>query len=97
MIFKFSWIFKKENNWQERYVNLKTYQKAEFKDKEVDIKIIEQELKFEISKNQEIIEYSPEAFKYLEKICKIIQKRDGGFLIIDYGYLDLKIKNTIHC
>ena len=88
-------FFKKENNWQERYVNLKTYQKAEFNDKEVDIKIIEQELKFEISKNQEIIEYSPEAFKYLEKICKIIQKRDGGLLIIDYGYLDSKIKNTI--
>ena len=84
-----------ENNWKERYVNLKTCQKAEFNDKDIDIKLIEQELKFEISKNQEIIEYSPEAFKYLEKICKVIQKRDGGLLIIDYGYLDSKIKNTI--
>ena len=51
-------FFKKENNWFERYVNLKTYKKAEFNDKEVDIKIIEEELKLEISKDQEIIEYS---------------------------------------
>ena len=30
-----------------------------------------------------------------QTLCKIIEKRDGGLLIIDYGYLDLKIKNTI--
>ena len=88
-------FFKKESKWLERYVNLKSYQKAEFNDKEVDIKIIEQELNFEISKDQEIIEYSPQAFKYLEKICKNIEKKDGALLIIDYGYLDPKIKNTI--
>ena len=76
-------FFKKENNWFERYVNLKTHKKAEFNDKEINIKLIEQELKFEISKDQEIIEYSPEAFRYLEMICKIIEKRDGGLLIID--------------
>jgi len=51
--------------------------------------------KFKISKNQNVIEYSPEAFKYLKIICEIIQKNDGGILIIDYGYLNSKMHETL--
>ena len=38
--------------------------KAEFKEEKIDIEKIEKYLNFEISKNQNIIEYSPDTFKY---------------------------------
>ena len=85
-------LFKREKNWFERFVDL---EKAKFYEKKVNIKQIEKNLKFEISKNQNIIEYAPDAFRYLEKICNIIKKNDGGILIIDYGYLNSKMKNTL--
>ncbi len=69
--------------------------KARFNEKKIDIKIIEKRLNFEISKNQNIIEYSPEAFKYLKSICDGIQKNNGGILIIDYGYLNYKMRETL--
>ena len=61
---------------------------------EIDAPKIEEKLNFEISKNQNIIEYSPNTFKYLKTICDIIQRNDGGILIIDYGYLNSKMSET---
>ena len=81
-------FFKKKDEWVERFVNLKETNNAEFKEQIIDINEIEKNLNFPISKNQEIIEYSPSAFKYLDNICDIIQKNNGGILIIDYGYLE---------
>jgi len=88
-------FFKKKEGWVERFVDLKNLKKAEFKEQKINIKILEQNLNFEISKNQNIIEYSPSAFKYLKIICDIIQKNDGGILIIDYGYLNSKMHETL--
>ena len=88
-------FFKKKKGWIERFVDLKEIDKAEFKEQLVDIDQIEQSLKFAISKNQEIIEYSPSAFDYLENICETIKKNDGGILIIDYGYLNRKMHETL--
>ena len=88
-------FFKKKNGWIERFVNLKHPNKAKFKDIKTNIKKIENNLKFKISKNQNTIEYSPEAFRYLNIICNIVQKNDGGMLIVDYGYSDNKIQNTL--
>ena len=48
-----------------------------------------------ISKDQDIIEYSPSSFKYLKDICEIITKNDGGMLIIDYGYFETKMRETL--
>ena len=42
-----------------------------------------------------MIEYSPNAFKYLEIIANIIEKNEGGILIIDYGYLNQKMQDTL--
>ena len=39
--------------------------------------------------------HSKEAFKYLKIICNLIQKNDGGMLIIDYGYADSKMHETL--
>ncbi len=88
-------FFKKKDGWIERFVDLSNPIKARFKEKRVDIKKIEKDLNFKISKNQSIIEYSPDTFKYLKIICDLIQKNDGGILIIDYGYADSKMHETL--
>ena len=88
-------FFKKKEGWIERFVELKNLKKAEFKEQKVNIKKLEEDLNFEISKNQNIIEYSPESFKYLKTICNLIEKNDGGILIIDYGYLNSKMSETL--
>jgi len=88
-------FFKRKEGWVERFVNFKDEKNAEFKEQLIDIKNIEQNLKFEISKDQEIIEYSPSSFEYLKDISNLIKKNDGGLLIIDYGYLNLKMKETL--
>ena len=88
-------FFKREGEWVERFVNLKSEKKAEFKEQPINIKNIEKDLSFEISKDQEIIEYSPSSFEYLKDISSLIKKNDGGILIIDYGYLNLKMEETL--
>ena len=59
------------------------------------MKKIEKKINFEISKNQNFIEYSDLGFNYLNNISKIIKKNTGGLLLIDYGYIDGKMKNTL--
>jgi len=88
-------FLKKKKDWFERFVDLKEIHKAKFKEHLTDIKKIEKNLKFKISKNQDIIEYSPVSFKYLKDICNIIKKNDGGILIFDYGYLNSKMHETL--
>jgi len=89
-------FFKKKEGWVERFVELKNLKKkAEFKEQKTNIKKLEKSLNFEISKNQNIIEYSPKTFKYLKAICEIIRKKNGGILIIDYGYLNSKMYETL--
>ena len=88
-------FFKKNEGWVERFVNFKKINKAKFKEQLTDIKKIEKKLNFEISKDQNIIEYSPSSFEYLKNICEIIKKNNGGILIIDYGYLNSKMHETL--
>ena len=76
-------------------MNLSDPNKAEFKEEKIDIEKIEKHLNFELSKDQSVIEYSPDTFKYLRTICDLIQKNDGGMLIIDYGYADSKMHETL--
>ncbi len=88
-------FFKKKDVWFERFVNLNDPKKAVFKDEKIDIEKIEKHLNFKISKNQKVIEYSPDTFKYLRIICDLIQENDGGMLVIDYGYSDSKMHETL--
>ena len=85
-------FFKKRGEWFERYVDLK---EVKFTEKKTNIEKIEKKLNFNISKRQNVIEYSPESFTYLKSICEIIKKRNGGILIIDYGYLSPKMHETL--
>ena len=88
--------FRKQRNiWYEKFVNFENYSKASFIEKKTDIKKIERRLNFKISQNQNFIEYSEFGFDYLKNISNIIKKNTGGLLIIDYGYLEKKMKNTL--
>ncbi len=86
---------KKRNIWYEKFVNFENYSKASFIEKKTDIKKIEKKLNFKISQNQNFIEYSEAGFDYLKNISNIIKKSTGGLLIIDYGYLEKKMKDTL--
>jgi len=88
-------FFKKKNLWFERFVDLSNTKKNYFFDKKTDIKKIEKKINIKISNKQEIIEYSPTGIKYLSNIAKIIKKNNGGMLIIDYGYNEVKMQDTL--
>ena len=63
--------------------------------KKIKTKLIEKLIKQKIPKNQKFIEYSPLANEKLSIISKIIKKYNGGLLIIDYGYNDKKMFDTL--
>jgi cyclopropane-fatty-acyl-phospholipid synthase len=86
---------KKENLWLEKFINLKNLNKAFFFEKEVDIKKIEKKIHFKISQGQNFIEYSELGINYLKDIFKIIKINTGGLLLVDYGYTEKKMKNTL--
>jgi len=87
-------FFKINNKWNERFVKIEKKNKC-FINKNSDIKKVEKKLGFKISKNQKIIEYSPLAIEYLKNISKKISGKKGALLIIDYGYLEDSMKDTL--
>jgi len=88
-------FIKKKGKWHERYVKFNNYMKPEYLDIPFDIKKLEKKIKFKISLKQNFIEYSPLASRYLKDITNKINLNNGGILIIDYGYLEREMKNTI--
>ena len=83
------------NLWFEKFVRLKDSRDAQFNEKKINIKDYEKKIDLKLSQNQDFIEYSELGAKYLKDVGKIIKKNSGGFLIIDYGYNENKMKNTI--
>jgi len=88
-------FFKINKKWIERYVQVDKNNSQSFINIDSNIKKIEKKLGFKISNNQKIIEYSPIALEYLRKISKKINNKKGALLIIDYGYLEDSMKNTL--
>jgi len=88
-------FLKKEKKWYERHVEITNDKKLEYLDIPFDMKKFEKEIRFKISYDQEFIEYSPLTSKYLKTIIKKIKLNNGGILIIDYAYLEKKMKNTL--
>ena len=86
---------KKGNSWFERFVNLTDQKNIFFFEKKADIKKIEKKIKFKVSQNQNFIEYSKDGLSYLKSISQIIKRNSGGLLLIDYGYMGKKMKNTL--
>jgi len=86
---------KKKGKWYEKNVKYSKSDEPEFIDTLINIKKIEKKIGFKISRGQKFIEYSPLSIKYLKFISEMIKFKSGGLLIIDYGYTDQKIKNTL--
>ena len=88
--------FKKNKNlWFEKFIKSESEKKFFYYEKKTDIKKFEKKIDFKISKNQDFIEFSEMGLDYLAKISKFIKKNSGGLLLIDYGYTDKKMKNTL--
>jgi len=91
----FKQFIKKDGKWYERNIKFYKLDKPEFLDVLCDINELEGKIGFKIAYKQKFIEYSPTVMKYLKIISKKINLNDGGILIIDYGYWDTLMKNTI--
>ena len=87
-------FIKKENNWYEKYI-INKKQNLDFFEKKIKKEYIEKLLNQKLPKNQNFIEFSPLANKKLSIISKIIKKQNGGLLIIDYGYNNKEMFNTL--
>jgi NADH dehydrogenase [ubiquinone] 1 alpha subcomplex assembly factor 7 len=88
-------FFKKKNIWFEKFVYLDANKNLSFIYEKINIKKINKKINFKISEKQDFIEYSPLGLKYLKNIFKLIKKNTGGLLIIDYGYISKKMKDTL--
>ncbi len=88
-------FIKRKNIWYEKFVKFKNKNKYYFYEKKIDIKKIEKKINLKISHNQNFIEYSELGLNYLKNISKIIKDNSGGLLLIDYGYNEKKMKNTL--
>ena len=87
-------FIKLDNLWFERFVSINE-KKNFFFDKKFDMKKFEKKINLKISHKQNFVEFSEIGMDYLTNISNIIKKNKGGILIIDYGYLDKKMKNTL--
>jgi NADH dehydrogenase [ubiquinone] 1 alpha subcomplex assembly factor 7 len=90
-------FFKKKKLWYERKVQFFKKKKPSFIDILVNIKKVEKKIGLNISKDQNFIEFSPLLFEYIKKISNKIALNGGGILIIDYGYWDKRMSNTLKC
>lgn len=88
-------FIKIKNSWFERFVNIENKKKAFFFDKKINMKNFEKKIGYQISNRQNFIEYSETGIDYLRIISQIIKRNNGGALIIDYGYFEEKMKNTL--
>ncbi len=88
-------FIKKDNAWFEKFVSLRNKSDSFFFEKKINMKIFEKKINFNVSKNQDFIEYSELGFDYLRNISKIIKENSGGLLLIDYGYTNKKMRDTI--
>ncbi len=88
-------FLKYKSNWFEKFVHIINNKNLCFINKKIDIKKIEKKINFKISRNQNFIEYSPLGLRYLINISEFIKENRGGLLIIDYGYFNKKMKNTL--
>ncbi len=88
-------FFKINNKWLERFIKIDKNNNKSFVNIDSNIKKLEEKIGFKVSDNQKIIEYSPLALEYLKIISQKIKDKKGALLIIDYGYMDDSMKDTL--
>ena len=88
-------FFRKKNLFLEKYYSLNNQNKINEIYKKAFHKDVLQIKKFRILDNLKFVEFPKLGLDELNKIIKKISKFDGGLLLIDYGYLTAKNKNTL--
>jgi len=88
-------FIKKKNKWKEKSIKKNNINKFEFVNVITNIKNLEKKIEINLSKNQKIIEFSPLTYDYLNIISKKINTFQGGLLIVDYGYLKKKMRDSL--
>ena len=88
-------FIKKNNKWFEKKVKVSDINNFKLVDMPTRINILEKKIGINLKNNQKIIEFSPLTYKYLNTISKKINNFRGGLLIIDYGYLEREMKNSL--
>ena len=88
-------FIKKQNKWFEKKVKIINKNNIELVNKPTDICKLEKKIKIDLKHNQKFIEFSPLSYKYLKIISKKINQSKGGLLIIDYGYLEKQMKDSL--
>ena len=88
-------FIKKNNKWYEKSIKKNNINKYEFVNVITNIKNLEKKIEINLSKNQKIIEFSPLTYDYLNIISKKINTFQGGLLIVDYGYLKKKMRDSL--
>ena len=86
---------RKKNRLFEKYYSLNKNNKIDEIYKKASGKDVSQIKKFRILKNLKFVEFPKLGLDELNKIIKKISKLQGGLLLIDYGYLKAKNKNTL--
>ena len=86
---------RKKNRLFEKYYSLNKNNKIDEIYKKASGKDVSQIKKFRILKNLKFVEFPKLGLDELNKIIKKISKLQGGLLLIDYGYLKVKNKNTL--
>ena len=88
--------FKKVNNiLYEQYVKLENNSVIKTYLKKADSKIIFKLKQYNLLENQSFVEYPKQGLAELDQILNKIKKQSGGLLLIDYGFLKQKSKNTL--
>ena len=88
--------FKRKNNkWLETKIKVKNKKNFEIIEVLSNMSNLNKKLGFDLFSNQNFVEYSPLEIKILKKISKIIYNKNGGLLIIDYGFFENNMKNTL--
>mgnify|MGYP001379404598 FL=1 len=88
-------FIKKQNKWFEKKVKIINKNNIELVNKPTDICKLEKKIKIDLKHNQKFIEFSPLSYEYLKIISKKINQSKGGLLIIDYGYLEKQMKDSL--
>ena len=86
---------RKRNLLFEKYYSLNKENKIDEVYKKASSKDVSYIKKFKILKNLKFVEFPKLGLDELNKVIKKISKLEGGLLLIDYGYLKPKNKNTL--
>tara|TARA_Y100000590_G_C15641078_1_gene984967 strand:- start:151 stop:1188 length:1038 start_codon:yes stop_codon:yes gene_type:complete len=86
---------KKKQKWYEKKIRVINKKNFEIVEVASNLSNLNKKLGIDLKSNQNFIEYSPLEIKIFKKIAKILNKKDGGLLIIDYGFFETGMRDTL--